>query len=190
MGLFFNPLPFFSGPCPLVNAHGRAHRFRHDVQSRPVRFARSSIPKQNISHHVHVICDGSPSRIRSVRRISFGMTTLPKSSILLTMPVALMNLSSSVSNHWSVVQSYYEPKDTHLCKNMFASQPKIYSQKIRQEIRFLFRIFLCSLNTRLFPDHCSTKKPKSVPHPPMSSTAAFLQSIQKQKSLPLQGLQT
>ena len=31
-----------------------------------------------------------PSRIRIVRRISFGITTLPKSSILLTIPVAFI----------------------------------------------------------------------------------------------------
>ncbi len=34
--------------------------------------------------------DGSPSRIRIVRRISLGMTTLPRSSIRLTIPVAFM----------------------------------------------------------------------------------------------------
>lgn len=45
-------------------------------------------PKQYPSHHVSVICDGSPSRIRMVRRISFGMTTRPRSSIRLTIPVA------------------------------------------------------------------------------------------------------
>ena len=36
------------------------------------------------------ISKGSPSRIRSVRRISFGTTTLPNSSILRTMPVAFI----------------------------------------------------------------------------------------------------
>mgnify|MGYP005765850547 len=51
----------------------------------------------NLSYSDNIICDGSPSRIRRVRRISFGMTTLPKSSILLTIPVAFMLLSSSVS---------------------------------------------------------------------------------------------
>ena len=37
------------------------------------------------------ISKGSPSRILSVLRISFGITTLPKSSILLTIPVALIS---------------------------------------------------------------------------------------------------
>ena len=56
----------------------------------PCRFAKSSIAKQNRSHRVNVVCDGSPSRIRMVRRISLGITTLPRSSIRLTMPVAFI----------------------------------------------------------------------------------------------------
>ena len=47
---------------------------------------------------VNVVCDGSPSRIRSVRRISLGMTTRPSSSILLTMPVARIKNASDCSN--------------------------------------------------------------------------------------------
>ena len=56
--------------------------------------AKSFIAKQNISHRANVICDGSPSRMRSVRRISFGITTRPSSSILLTMPVAFKSQAS------------------------------------------------------------------------------------------------
>ena len=41
---------------------------------------------------VHVICGGSPSRIRMVRRISFGITTRPRSSIRRTIPVAFIAL--------------------------------------------------------------------------------------------------
>ena len=48
------------------------------------------IARQNFSHGDNVVSDGSPSRIRMVRRISFGMTTLPRSSILLTIPVAFI----------------------------------------------------------------------------------------------------
>ncbi len=44
----------------------------------------------NNCHASNVVCDGSPSRMRRVRRISLGMTTLPRSSILLTMPVAFI----------------------------------------------------------------------------------------------------
>jgi len=39
---------------------------------------------------LNVISGGSPSRIRIVRLISFGITTLPRSSILLTIPVAFI----------------------------------------------------------------------------------------------------
>ena len=56
----------------------------------PLRLAKSNIPKQNFSLGVNDICDGSPSRIRIVRRISLGITTLPRSSIRLTIPVAFI----------------------------------------------------------------------------------------------------
>ena len=39
---------------------------------------------------VNDVSVGSPSRIRIVLLISFGMTTLPRSSILLTIPVAFI----------------------------------------------------------------------------------------------------
>ena len=42
-------------------------------------------------HGANVICDGSPSRIRMVRRISLGMTTRPKSSMRRTIPVAFIS---------------------------------------------------------------------------------------------------
>ena len=54
------------------------------------RFSSSSIAAQQESNRVHVVNNGSPSRIRMVRRISLGMTTLPRSSILLTIPVAFI----------------------------------------------------------------------------------------------------
>ena len=75
---------------PLPNPHGFALVLRHYVQSSPNLFDRSSMAKQNLSHRANVICDGSPSRIRMVRRISLGMTTRPRSSIRLTMPVAFI----------------------------------------------------------------------------------------------------
>ena len=82
-----HPFPSIS---PLPNPHGRALILRHYVQSSPHLFDRSSMAKQNLSHRANVICDGSPSRIRMVRRISLGMTTRPRSSIRLTMPVAFI----------------------------------------------------------------------------------------------------
>ena len=73
----------------------------------PFRLAKSSIAKQNVSHRVNAVCNGSPSRIRSVRRISLGITTRPRSSILLTIPVAFMVASSNTVSICSVwLQSY------------------------------------------------------------------------------------
>ena len=46
---------------------------------------------------VNVFSSGSPSRMRMVRRISLGMTTLPRSSIRLTIPVAFMLSNLSLS---------------------------------------------------------------------------------------------
>ena len=80
----------FSAISPLPNPHDRALILRHYVQSSPHLFDRSSMAKQNLSHGDNVVSDGSPSRIRMVRRISLGITTLPRSSILLTIPVAFM----------------------------------------------------------------------------------------------------
>ena len=97
--LRFPPIP------PLPNPHGRALIFRHYVQSSLHLFDRSSMAKQNLSHRANVICDGSPSRIRRVRRISFGMTIRPRSSMRLTMPVAFIYCSSTlcVRNHIAIV---------------------------------------------------------------------------------------
>ena len=57
----------------------------------PWRLAKSNILKQYFSHGVNVVCDGSPSRMRRVLLISFGMTILPKSSTRRTMPVAFIS---------------------------------------------------------------------------------------------------
>lgn len=63
------------------------------TSAHPHRLPKSSIPWQNRSHAFRVVCNGSPSRILSVRLISLGMTTRPSSSILRTIPVA-RNVSS------------------------------------------------------------------------------------------------
>jgi len=55
------------------------------------RLPNPFIAKQNLSQLFHVISNGSPSRILSVRRISLGITTLPSSSIRRTIPVALID---------------------------------------------------------------------------------------------------
>ena len=61
--------------------------------SQPILLAKSNSEKQNFCQFFNVVSDGSPSRIRRVRRISLGMTTLPRSSILLTIPVAFISES-------------------------------------------------------------------------------------------------
>lgn len=71
----------------------KTYHFVTMYYSHPRRLAKSPIAKQNLSHHANVICNGSPSRIRIVRRISLGITTLPRSSILLTIPVAFIILT-------------------------------------------------------------------------------------------------
>ena len=53
-------------------------------------FTTLCIAQQNLSEGVNVVCDGSPSRMRMVRRISLGITTRPKSSIRRTIPVAFI----------------------------------------------------------------------------------------------------
>ena len=54
------------------------------------KFASADESKRSFSICVNVISDGSPSRMRIVLRISLGMTTLPRSSIRLTIPVAFI----------------------------------------------------------------------------------------------------
>ena len=77
----------------------------------PLRLAKSNMLKQYFSHCVNDVSDGSPSRIRRVLRISFGMTILPKSSTRRTMPVAfisfpllVVNSSGSVCRFWGIMR--------------------------------------------------------------------------------------
>lgn len=81
---------------PLRICTVRAGGFVIMYYSNPIRLANSNKAIQNSCQFFNVICDGSPSRIRRVRRISFGITTRPRSSILRTIPVAFMVLFSSV----------------------------------------------------------------------------------------------
>ena len=80
----------------------------HYVQLHPILFSNPIIPAQNLSHCSNFISNGSPSRIRMVRRISLGITTLPRSSILLTIPVAFI-LDSSRICRTEVRQLYCNP---------------------------------------------------------------------------------
>ena len=68
-----------------------------------IRLYKSQIAIQNLSKSVNVVCEGSPSLILIVRRISFGITTRPKSSILLTIPVAFIYLNLLLLiNHFAI----------------------------------------------------------------------------------------
>ena len=75
-------------------AWGRDAAFHYYVSSTPHLFDKANIAKQNFSHCSNVICDGSPSRIRMVRRISLGITTRPRSSMRRTIPVAFIYKNS------------------------------------------------------------------------------------------------
>ena len=55
-----------------------------------VLFSRLPIAQANLSFTVNDVNSGSPSRMRRVLLISFGMTILPKSSTRRTMPVAFI----------------------------------------------------------------------------------------------------
>ena len=101
-------------------------RFADSYQ--PLCFDRSSMAKQYCSHAVNVFCDGSPSRMRRVRRISLGMTTLPRSSILRTIPVAFISplLLVALISTWPIVcqksgfiperiDTLSEQRDTRFC---------------------------------------------------------------------------
>ena len=56
-----------------------------DISPTGEYFLKTTSPSLSVK-----ISSGSPSRMRMVRRISFGMTTRPRSSILLTIPVAFI----------------------------------------------------------------------------------------------------
>ena len=75
--------------------------------SAPMRLPKARRARVNLSYGVNVISVGSPSRIRIVRRISLGMTTLPRSSILLTIPVAFISIKTSFASLLCFLCKYY-----------------------------------------------------------------------------------
>ena len=75
----------------------RRRRFRYILYPMYPLPASSCIPEQNAISCVNVFSEGSPSRILIVRLISFGITTRPRSSIRLTIPVAFIFLFSPIS---------------------------------------------------------------------------------------------
>ena len=66
---------------------------RSEFHSAVILCTRLCIAQQNLSIDVNVVSEGSPSRMRRVLLISLGITIRPRSSTLLTMPVAFIFLS-------------------------------------------------------------------------------------------------
>ena len=62
------------------------------IASLAANFTTLCIAKQNLSIGVNVVSEGSPSRLGRVLLISLGITILPKSSTLLTIPVAVPDI--------------------------------------------------------------------------------------------------
>ena len=87
-------------PYPVANAHRSVICFNYVllVFPNPKWYLPSISSKdiQNFISCVNDVSDGSPSRIRIVRRISFGITTRPRSSIRLTIPVAFILLPPQI----------------------------------------------------------------------------------------------
>ena len=100
------------------------------------------IARLNCSSDVNVVHEGSPSRMRRVRLISFGITIRPRSSTLLTMPVAFIYFTP-------FLYSKNVPKTQYLCgfsgcfvllKSSLVPSKKYDTTKvlIRDELLFLF----------------------------------------------------
>ena len=70
-----------------------------------VLLSRFPTAQANLSLAVNDVNSGSPSRIRSVLRISLGMTILPRSSTRRTIPVAFIFIPLLVVNsQWYCLQ--------------------------------------------------------------------------------------
>lgn len=137
------PLSHEGLPAALFDgySHSKGWRSCPYVHPHPVLFASSSIPKQYFSHHVNDISDGSPSRICSVRRISFGITIRPRSSMRRTIPVAFI-----FTSHFSPPLLAWKRRflSQFACDDILCFQWEIYSPDIdkRSDKKFLFQINL------------------------------------------------
>ena len=100
----------------------------------PCRLAKASIARQNLSHRANVICDGSPSRIRMVLRISLGMTTRPRSSIRRTMPVAFIYEIPPVKADFTWVVSSCAAANMHPAPTGIKWKPKAPPLRTHQNL--------------------------------------------------------
>ena len=96
--------------------------------------ASSCIPEQNTKSCVNVISEGSPILIRSVRRISFGITMRPRSSMRLTIPpvlflVRLADFNSIITQEvdfFSIAKAFLNPR---LSRGFsLPTKPRLYQQ--------------------------------------------------------------
>lgn len=121
---------FFMRAHPLRICTVRVVEFVIMYYSNPIRLANSNKEIQNLCQFFNVICEGSPSRMRRVRRISLGITTRPKSSIRRTIPVAfiawhLLSGRPSLLGSWFCLVS-------RMCRRVFSylippNSPKYHS---------------------------------------------------------------
>ena len=95
------------------------------------------------SHGANVICDGSPSRMRMVRRISLGMTTRPRSSIRRTIPVAFKRITSNFQDRTPGVRFAMLPRTCGLggmtCRQMVLSAN--FSSLCRRRTGYVWKLF-------------------------------------------------
>ena len=112
--------------------------FRQYVPSQRFLFDRSSIAKLKISHRVNDVNNGSPSRMRSVLRISLGITILPRSSTRRTIPVAFISFLSLCPVSNGIV-----------CRNWRIMRFKSFDSSTQSQSRFPHRI----QSQNMHPDH-------------------------------------
>ena len=91
----------------------------------PRLLAKSNIEKQYFSHRVNDVCNGSPSRMRRVLRISFGITIRPRSSTRRTMPVAFI-ISSPLKRISRVLlqKKYLQEKGKYVMGRKIRATPR------------------------------------------------------------------
>ncbi len=130
--------------------------------SRDMSFSTASI---NLCIGVNVVRSGSPSRIRMVRRISFGMTTRPRSSILLTIPVAFI-YKSPLLQIFSVISLFAE------CNTNVYKKGRKYTSGVRNKILQKIRKNHFRLSAYFFTTTLLSAISKQKPH--TSLCTAFL----------------
>ena len=84
------------------------------------------ITQQNLSIGVNIVSKGSPSRIFNVRRISLGITIRPRSSTLLTIPVAVPDIFVGFQKPSSSVDRGHSLRRSTRCTFPFPASRKFH----------------------------------------------------------------